>query len=540
MNKRIQIYDSMLRDGSQAVGITFSPMSKIRYALRLDELGVDFIEGGYAGSNDKDMQFFADIRKERLTTSRIVAFGSTRRAGTSVADDPFLQALLRAETEYCAVYGKTWRLHVDQVLRTTQVENARMIADTVAFLRAHDRRVVFDAEHFFDGYRDSPTFAMKMLQTAVEAGAETIALCDTNGGSMPDTVFDVVKTVCARFPDVDVAMHAHNDSGLAVANSLEAVRAGAVQMQGCMNGYGERSGNANLTTIIPNLELKMGRPCIAKGALKELRSLSLYLDDLVNQRPDIRAPYVGDASFSHKAGAHVSGVQKTPASFEHVPPESVGNERRILLSELSGASNVLYRMKQMGDDYVNVSRAAVKQILSDLKSREGEGYAFESADGSFQILVQKALKQHRSFFKLEGFRVIVEKRGANEPCTSEATVKVNVAGQIEHTAGEGIGPVEALDRALRKALGRFYPEIADVVLTDFRVRIIDPKEATAATTRVIIESSDGKRQWGTVGVSPNIIEASWQALVDSVEYKLFVDEKALLNGSEATGSVPGD
>lgn len=526
MKKRIQIYDSMLRDGSQAVGISFSPQSKIQYALRLDELGVDFIEGGFAGSNEKDMRFFSDIRKEHLKTSRIVAFGSTRRAGAVVSDDPFVKALLRAETEFCAIYGKTSRLQIEEVLRTTEDENARMIADTIAFLRAHDRRVVFDAEHFFDGYRVSPEFSMRALQVAVDAGAETISLCDTNGGSLPHDVYDVTAKVCAHFPNIDISIHAHNDSGLGVANSLEAVRAGAVQVQGCLNGYGERSGNANLTTIIPTLELKMGRPCIGKGRLVELRAISLYLDDIVNQRPDIRAPYVGDASFSHKAGAHVSGVQKNSASFEHVPPELVGNERRIMLSELSGASNVLYRVKQMDENYANISQEAVRQILDRLKSREGEGYAFESADGSFQILMQKALKEHKSFFQLESFRVVVEKRGPSEPCMSEATIKVNVSGQTELTAGEGVGPVEALDRALRKALVRFYPEISDVALTDYRVRILDPNEATAAITRVIMESSDGKRQWGTVGVSQNIIEASWQALVDSMEYKLFSDEKA--------------
>ncbi len=524
MHNPVQIYDSMLRDGSQAVGISFSQGGKIKFAHRLDELGVAFIEGGYAGSNASDMQFFKDIAKEHLKTSKIVAFGSTRRAGVDVAQDGFVDALLRAETETCAIYGKTSRLHVKEVLRTTEEENEQMIADTVAFLRKNGRRVVFDAEHFFDGYKDSPEFALKMLLTAVEAGAETIALCDTNGGTMPSDVYTIVSKVCAMFPTVNVAIHAHNDSGVGVANSLEAVRAGATQVQGCMNGYGERSGNANLTTIIPNLELKMGRACITRERLVDLRAISLWLDDLVNQRADIRAPYVGEASFSHKAGAHVSGVQKNPTSFEHIPPESVGNERRILLSELSGASNVLYRVKQMGADYANISRDAVKQILDEMKRRECEGYAFESADGSFQVLVQKALKQHKPFFELEAFKVIVEKRGATDLCTSEATIKVNVGGQIEHTVGEGLGPVEALDHALRKALSRFYPEIKDVVLTDFRVRILDPNEATAAVTRVIIESSDGKHQWGTVGVSPNIIEASWQALVDSVEFKLFADE----------------
>lgn len=526
MKTNIQIYDSTLRDGAQAVGITFSQSGKVQFAHRLDEFGVSFIEGGYAGSNAKDMQFFEDIRKEHLTTSKIVAFGSTRRAKADVRDDPQVAALLKAETEYCAIYGKTWKLHVAEVLRTTEAENAQMIADTVGFLRSEGRRVFFDAEHFFDGYQDDRDFAMQMLATAVDAGAEGVVLCDTNGGTMPFDIYGIVGDVCRRFPDVVVGIHAHNDGGMGVANAIEGIRAGAIQVQGCINGYGERSGNANLTTIIPTLELKMGMHCIAEGRLADLRSLSLYVDDLVNQRPDIRAPYVGEASFSHKAGAHVSGVQKNPASFEHVPPESVGNARKILISELSGGSNVLYRVKQMGGDYANISREEVTHILEELKSREGEGYSFESADGSFQILVQKALNQHKPFFELDGFRVIVEKRGNDQSCVSEATIKVTVNGKTEHTVGEGTGPVDALDKALREALSRFYPGINDVKLTDFRVRILDPNEAAGATTRVLIESSDGMNQWGTVGVSPNIIEASWQALVDSVEYKLFADEKA--------------
>lgn len=522
-NERVHIYDSTLRDGAQAVGITFSQSGKLRHVRKLDELGVSFIEGGYAGSNPKDMQFFADVRKERLTHSKIVAFGSTRRADKDVAADPFVQALLAAETEYCAIYGKTWKLHVAEVLRTTQKENAQMIADTVGFLREKGRRVFFDAEHFFDGYADNPEFAIKMLETAIEAGAEAVVLCDTNGGALPWDIEEVTSIVCARFPDVGVGVHAHNDSGLAVANSIAAVRAGANQVQGCMNGYGERTGNANLTTIIPTLELKMGRKSIAEGQLKNLRATSLYIDDLVNQRPDIRAPYVGETSFSHKGGAHVAGVQRNPATFEHVPPESVGNSRQIVLSELSGGANVSYRVKQLGKDYENVSREEVKEILDELKQKESEGYTFESADASFQLLVQKALRRHEPFFELDAFRVIVEKRGSDQPCISEATIKLRVDGEAEHTVGEGAGPVEALDRALRKALNRFYPKISDVSLTDFRVRILDPKEAAAAVTRVLVESSDGKRTWGTVGVSPNIIEASWQALLDAVEFKLMSD-----------------
>ncbi|MCL1910494.1 MAG: citramalate synthase [Kiritimatiellaeota bacterium] len=531
----MEIYDSTLRDGAQAVGISFSPTGKITFAHHLDEMGVAFLEGGYAGSNPADMRFFEDVKKEHLRNTKIVAFGSTRRAGMKPHDDPFTQALLRAETEYCAIYGKTWMLHVREVLRTDENENEAMIAETVAYLRGEGRRVIFDAEHFFDGFKDNADFAMRMLRAAADAGAETLALCDTNGGSLPHEIYEITRRIMNEFSALKIGIHTHNDSGLAVANALEAVRAGATQVQGCVNGYGERSGNCNLTTLIPNLELKTGRRCVAEGKLKKLRALSLAVDDLVNQRPDIRAPFVGEASFSHKAGAHVSGVRKNPASFEHVPPEAVGNERQIVMSELSGAANVLDRVKQIGGALSDISHDEVKRILGELKDLEGRGYSFESADGSFQILAQKTLNLHKPFFNLKAFRVTVEKRGTDEACFSEATIKVEVDGEEEHTVGEGSGPVEALDRALRKALARFYPTIKSVRLTDFRVRILDPGDATAAVTRVVIESTDGARSWGTVGVSPNIIEASWQALVDSVEYKLYADE---MEHENPIGEIP--
>lgn len=520
---RTDIYDSTLRDGSQAVGITFSDDGKLRFAHALDDLGVPYIEGGYAGSNERDGAFFSAVARETFSVSTICAFGSTRRAGIKPDEDQFTQALLAAETPVCTIYGKAWMLHVRDVLRTDASENYDMIAETVAYLKERGRRVFFDAEHFFDGYADDPEFAMRMLHAAAESGAESLTLCDTNGGTLPHVIHDVTARVASEFPGLVVGIHAHNDSGMAVANSVEAVRAGASLVQGCVNGYGERTGNANLTTLIPTLELKMGRRCVTPGRLRGLREFSLYVDGLVNQRPDARAPYVGEASFSHKAGAHVAGVQRNPRSFEHVPPEAVGNTRKILVSELSGGSNILYRMKQLGA--AGISKDEVKSILGEIKRREKEGYSFESSDASFQMLVQKVLHQHKPFFELEGFRVIVEKTGMQEPCVSEATVKVKVGGRTEHTAAEGCGPVEALDGALRKALSRFFPEISDVVLTDFRVRILDPEEATKAVTRVLIESSDGASHWGTVGVSPNIIEASWQALVDSVEYKMFISEK---------------
>ena len=539
------LYDSTLRDGAQALGITFSQAGKIRFAHLLDDFGVPWLEGGFAGSNERDMQFFRDVEKERFSQLRVVAFGATRRAGGTCADDPLVQALLRAGTPAAAIYGKAWKLHVAEVLRTTESENLDMISETVAHLREHGLAVHFDAEHFFDGWKDDPAYALEAVRRAFEAGADSVTLCDTNGGTLPHEIFEIVSKVRAALsaphaPGANpptrqpanlpteaggagllLGIHAHNDCGMAVANSLEAFRAGARMVQGCMNGFGERAGNANLTTIIPVLQLKLGAAATPPDRLAGLRSLSLAVDDLVNQRPDPRAPFVGEAAFSHKAGAHVAGVRRNPATFEHVPPESVGNQRHVVLSELSGASNVLYRLKQAGAGAADLSKEEVRRIVDTLKARESEGYSFESADASFRILVQKALHAHRPLFELEGFRVIVEKRGGREPCLSEATVKIRVGEHAEITAGESMnGPVDALDQALRKALSKFYPEIAKIVLTDFRVRILDPQEATGATTRVLIESTDGESRWGTVGVSPNLIEAAWQALLDSVEYKL--------------------
>ena len=550
-------YDATLRDGAQALGITFSPAGKLRLAHLLDEFGVPYLEGGFAGSNERDMQFFRDVAREKFSQVKIAAFGTTRRAGARTEDDEFVQALLRAETPVTTIFGKCWKLHVREVLRTTLSENLDMVAETVSFLKAHGREVVFDAEHFFDGFKDDPDYALSVLRRAREAGASALVLCDTNGGSLPHKVFAAVSAVREALAGSDgrmvgwsngrtvglsdhqtirpsdhqtaeqngdavlLGIHAHNDSGLAVANSVEAFRAGARMVQGCVNGYGERAGNANLTTLIPTLQLKLGAAAVPPEKLATLRTLSRAVDDLANQRPDPRAPYVGDAAFSHKAGTHVSGVRRNPATFEHVPPESVGNERHVVLSELSGASNVLYRLKQAGSGAADVSKEDVKKIVSELKAREAEGYTFESADASFRILVRKALSEHKPFFVLDGFRVIVEKRGGGQPCLSEATVKIRVGDHAEITAAESVnGPVDALDKALRKALAAFYPEIAKIVLTDFRVRILDPNEATGATTRVLIESTDGEKRWGTVGVSPNIIEAAWQALLDSVEYKL--------------------
>ncbi len=523
--EKVFVYDTTLRDGAQAEGVSFSDKGKVRFALMLDDMGVDYIEGGFAGSNPRDRKFFDDIRSEKLNHTRIVAFGSTRRADTDASEDPQLAGLLAADTEWVTIYGKSWLLHVKDVLRTSAQNNLQMIADTVGHLKSKGRNVIFDAEHFYDGYKNNPEYALKALEAAVREGASSVVLCDTNGGTMPHEAFEITSLVCKRFPGMEVGVQTHNDSGLAVAVSLEGVRAGARHVQGTINGYGERTGNANIITILPSLELKMGFNCIGRNNLKKLYKVSVIADDLTNQLGDPRRPFVGRASFSHKAGAHVNAVLKNTATFEHIDPSVVGNERHILVSELSGGANVKMKAEELGVDVSSMDKKQVQAVLAAVKEKETEGYSYESADGSFKILLHKVLDQHKPFFELDGFRCIVEKRGPHEPCISEATIKIKVKGETELMAGEGDGPVDALNEALRKALVRFYPEIDSVSLTDYRVRILDPKNATSAVTRVQIESGDGEHTWGTVGVSENIIEASWQALLDSVEVKLYDSEE---------------
>ncbi len=523
MKRKIAIYDTTLRDGAQGEGVSFSAIGKLMLAKRLDQFGVDYIEGGFPGSNPKDMEFFEVIRKEELRHSKIAAFGSTRRVCTRVQDDFGVQCLLAAGTPVVTVFGKTWKLHVKDVLRTSMKENLAMVADTVGYLKDKGKEVIFDAEHCFDGFKDDPEFAMSVLRAAEAAGADCLVLCDTNGGCLPHEVFEITSAV-GRAVKTPLGIHTHDDVGVAVANAIEGVRAGAVQVQGTMNGYGERCGNANLVSIMPGLQLKLGVPCCGNRNLRHLRDLSMFVDDLINVRHNTRAPYVGRSAFGHKGGAHVNAVKKNPVTFEHITPETVGNERHILVSELSGGTSILLKAIEMGVGGETASKQEQAEVLRELKALENKGYAFESADASFRILVQKVLKKHKPFFELDGFRVIIEKSGKDAPCVSEATVKVRVGGEVEHTVAEGDGPVNALDGALRKALSGFFPEIANVHLSDFRVRILDPEEATAAKTRVQIESGDGTDTWGTVGVSENIIEASWEALVDSVEYKLFAEE----------------
>jgi 2-isopropylmalate synthase len=516
------LYDTTLRDGAQGKGISFSSGGKLRVAQALDAFGIDLIEGGYAASNPKDFAFFHEVKKLELRHARIAAFGSTRRANLHPKDDAGCQALLKAETPVCTIFGKSWTLHVTDVLRVSREENLAMIADTVAWLRGNGREVVYDAEHFFDGFKADPDYALASLAAARDAGATVLVLCDTNGGTLPHEVFDITGRVSAelRFP---LGIHAHNDGGCGVANSLEAVRAGAMHVQGTVNGYGERCGNADLVPILANLELKMGHRLSTGPHLARLSELSRTVGELANQRPNPKAPYVGDHAFAHKAGMHVDGVRKNASSFEHVPPASVGNGRHVLISELAGSSNVLMKILEMGVE-VDKTSPEVKNVLHELERLEKDGYEFEGADASFHLLVQKILKSHRPFFTAMGYRIINERREHHGETVSEASVKIRVGEETEYTVAEGDGPVAALDSALRKALARFFPQIAAVKLTDFRVRILDPEESTRAKTRVLIESSDGERTWNTVGVSENLIEASWEALVESVEYKLFLDE----------------
>ena len=519
----VAIYDTTLRDGTQGLGLSFSSLDKLRVAEKLDEFGVDYIEGGWPGSNPKDVDFFAEASKRDWKHAKIAAFGSTRRADKSVEEDPQVRTLLEAETPVITFFGKSWKLHVTEVLRTTPEENRSMIRDTSRYLREQGREVIYDAEHFFDGYKDDAEHAMATLLAAQEGGAQIVVLCDTNGGTMPAEVSEMTAAVIDAL-DIPVGIHTHDDTGVGVANALAAVRAGAVQIQGTINGYGERTGNCNLTTTIPNVALKMGLGI--KADISKLTLVSHFVDDLGNNAHNERAPYVGRTAFSHKGGMHVNAVQKLARSYEHIEPDTVGNQQVILISELSGQSNVLMKAEELGHKLEKGSDEA-KNILADLKQLEKEGYEFEAAEGSFELLVRKALDSYRPLFELHEYHCSTRRHAANNHFeTCEATVKLSVNGTPEYTVAEGDGPVNALDGALRKALMPFYPRIDQVELRDYKVRIIDSHTGTAAKTRVLIVSSDGHETWGTVGVSYNIIVASWRALVDSFEYFLLRDEGA--------------
>jgi 2-isopropylmalate synthase len=513
----IQLYDTTLRDGAQREGISLSLNDKLKIVRKLDELGIHYIEGGWPGSNPKDAEFFAQVRGMQLEQAVVTAFGSTRRAGMAVEDDPNIRALLEAETRAVTVVGKSWDLHVDQVLGTTLEENLAMIADSVSYLKERGREVVYDAEHFFDGYEADPTYTLQTLQTADRAGADCLVLCDTNGGALPSQLVTIIEEV-RKVTSTPLGIHAHNDSDLAVANSLAAVQAGVVHVQGTINGYGERCGNANLCSIIPNLKLKLGYDCISDEQLRRLASVSRYVSELANLAHDAHLPYVGHSAFAHKAGMHVNALLKCEESYQHIDPALVGNHKRVVVSELSGKSNIAYKIEEFGLNPA-VGPAQTRKILQQVKDLEREGFQFEGAEGSLELLIRRAQPGYEPPFELIDFHVLVEKR-QGRGMLSEAAIKVRVGDEVMHTAAEGNGPVNALDLAARKALLPFYPQLAEIHLTDYKVRILDSEAGTGAQVRVLIDSAWGSRTWSTVGSSPNIIEASWQALADSLEYSL--------------------
>jgi len=514
--KEIKIYDTTLRDGMQGERIAFSLEDKIKIAKKLDEVGIHYIEGGWPGSNPKDVEFFKEIKSVRLKNAKIVAFGSTRKVKNLAKDDENLKELIKSGTSIVTIFGKSWDLHVYEVLKTTLNENLNLIKDSIRFIKDHGIKVFYDAEHFFDGFRANKEYAIKTLKVAEEAGADYIVLCDTNGGTLPFEMKNIIEEV-KKYINLPLGIHTHNDSDVAVANTLIAVQCGVSMVQGTINGYGERCGNANLCSIIPNLQLKMGYSCLPQDKLKEMTSLSIYVTEIANLKPQDNMPFVGYSAFAHKGGVHVDAIKKNSKTYEHISPAEVGNKRRILISELSGISNILQKAMEF-DIELKKENPATKEVLKKIKELEYQGYSFENAEASFELLMKKTMKTYKPFFDLEGFRVIVENRDGK--LVSEATIKIKVKGVFEHTAAEGNGPVDALNNALRKALEEFYPVVKQVHLRDFKVRILDPESATRAKTRVIIESTDGKEVWNTVGVSENIIEASWYALVDSLEYKL--------------------
>ena len=523
---RLTIYDTTLRDGAQREAISFSVSDKLKITQRLDAFGIDYIEGGWPGSNPKDIEYFRKVRSFELKHSKVSAFSSTRRAGIRIQDDLNIQALLAADTRVTTIFGKSWDFHVTDAIGTTLDENLSMIHDTVAYLKEKGYEVIYDAEHFFDGYHFNPEYAMATIKAATAAGADIVVLCDTNGGLMPFTLQEVLHHVQAEIK-IKLGIHAHDDAGMAVANSIIAAGMGINQIQGTINGYGERCGNANLCAIIPNLQLKLDTLIVEPEQLEELTCLSRFVAELANLSPQEQQPYVGDNAFAHKGGIHVDAVLKHAHTYEHIQPELVGNKRRILVSELSGKSNVLYKARENDLD-LSKENPQTKAVLERLKELENQGYQFEGAEASFELLIWKAFEVHQRLFDLIGVRTIVEKRGENGDIISEATVKVRIDNQEFLTAGEGNGPVHALDQALRKALEQVYPEIKHFALVDYKVRVLDGKDGTGAGVRVLIETRDErkKKSWGTVGVSPNIIEASWQALVDSVEYGLLTSNKA--------------
>ena len=510
----IQLYDTTLRDGMQGEGMSLSAEEKLRLAHKLDELGIDIIEAGFLSSNPKELELFELLAQESWETAEIAAFGMTRRRDLAAGDDPGLRALADGFTPVCTLVGKTWRLHVEKVVRVEAEENLRMIGESVAFLVAEGKRVVYDAEHFFDGFRDDRDYALRCLRAAAEGGAETVVCCDTNGGTLPGALAEAMREVVAALDGVArVGIHCHDDAGCGVANTLAGVEAGATHVQGTLNGYGERCGNANLVSIIPNLQLKLGYRCLEDDRLARLTEVAHFADELLNFTPDPDQPYVGRNAFAHKGGMHVAGVNVDPATFEHVEPEKVGNSRDLLVSELSGKGTVRARAEAAGLD---LDDAAAQRVVDRVKELEHRGYHFEAADGSFELLLRKETGEYEPLFRLESWRAIVEKR-ADGKVETEATIKIWVDGERYVRTAEGNGPVNALDKALRSAIAEIHPQLDEIELVNFKVRILDEAKGTGAVTRVLLDASDGHAVWGSIGVSENIIEASWEALVDSLE-----------------------
>jgi 2-isopropylmalate synthase len=522
MTKNIVLYDTTLRDGTQGEQVMLSAEDKLRIARKLDDLGIQYIEGGWPGSNPKDVRFFEMAKGVTFKTSRLTAFGSTRRTRTSPENDQSVQALLSAETPAVCIFGKSWDLHATEILGVSLEENLAMIQETVAYLKEQGREVIYDAEHFFDGYRRNPGYATKTLLAAVKGHADMIVLCDTNGGVLPHQVQEIMREIMPGM-DLPVGIHAHNDCGLALANSLAAVEAGAIMVQGTINGYGERCGNTDLISVIGNLQLKMGYGCIPDDNVKHLTELSRYVSDIANVPPLNQLPFAGNSAFAHKAGVHVSAIQKNPTAYEHMDPELVGNRRRVLVSDLSGKSNIEYKTREM-DIKLGSNGFDSRKIVNEIKAMEDQGYQFDAAEGSLEVLIRKATGQFIEPFALESLRVTIEK-DHDGAATAQATIKISVGDEHEITAAEGDGPVNALDHALRKALHNFFPQVEEMKLVDFKVRVIEGTDGTAAKVSVKIDSRDSNDIWSTIGVSENIIEASWQALVDSVQYKLLKDQK---------------
>lgn len=520
----IQIYDTTLRDGTQAEDFSLSVEDKVRIALKLDELHVDFIEGGWPGSNPKDEQFFKEIQQYALKHAQIAAFGSTHQAKHQAHEDPNLKALVASGAPVVTIFGKTWDVHVTDALRISLERNLEIIRDSVAWLKGQVQTVFYDAEHFFDGFKANKDYAMQTVRQAIAGGADCLVLCDTNGGTLPHEIYEICTQVRQELPNASLGIHCHNDADVAVANSLMAVQTGVCQVQGTMNGFGERCGNANLCSIIPAISIKMGLQCHASGHLSSLTNISRYVSEIANLPHNKYQPYVGRSAFAHKGGVHVSAVSRNASTYEHMAPELVGNHRRILVSDLSGKSNVLAKARQFGLD-IESHDPVVMDIVARLKELEAQGFQFEGAEASFELLMRRAMGQARKYFDLIGFRVIDQKVEEDAPPQAEATVMIRVGGHVEHTAAVGEGPVNALDNAIRKALEKFYPALKDVSLVDYKVRVLPGVPGTCARVRVLIESTDRHDKWGTVGVSHDILEASWQALLDSISYKLLKIEQ---------------